>query len=106
MEARRQESPPSNAARRRGRSARAGAASSAAARTSPAVPVRGLARAYVAPFRAPFRVFSGFRFYSAFPGSGYVYVPGYGWVLPPFFGAVWVPGHDDIDGDWVEGFWR
>ncbi len=61
---------------------------------------------YVAPFRAPFRVFSGFRFYSAFPGSGYVYVPGYGWVLPPFFGAVWVPGHDDIDGDWVEGFWR
>ncbi len=61
---------------------------------------------YVVPFRAPFRVFSGFRFYSAVPGPGYVYVAGYGWVLPPFFGAVWIPGHYDIDGFWVEGFWR
>ena len=61
---------------------------------------------YRAPYVAPFRVFSGFRFYSAVPGPGYVYVAGYGWVLPPFFGAVWVPGHYDIDGFWVEGFWR
>ena len=49
---------------------------------------------------------SGFRFYSAYPGPGYVYIAGYGWVLPPFFGAVWVPGHYDIGGFWVEGFWR
>ncbi len=61
---------------------------------------------YVVPFRAPFRVFSGLRFYSAFPGDGYVYVAGYGWVLPPFFGAVWIPGHYDLEGDWVEGYWR
>ena len=61
---------------------------------------------YVAPFHAPFRVFSGFHFYSAFPGPGYVYIANYGWVLPPFFGAVWVPGHYDIEGFWVDGFWR
>lgn len=59
-----------------------------------------------APYVAPFRVFSGFRFYAACPGPGYVYIADYGWVLPPFFGAVWVPGHYDIGGFWVEGAWR
>jgi hypothetical protein len=79
---------------------------------------RGHGRVVVAParpfvrygagygYRAPFRVFSGFRFYTAFPGPGYVYIADYGWVLPPFFGAVWVPGHYDIGGAWVEGFWQ
>lgn len=77
----------------------------------------GPSRAYVAtrvrPFvrygygyRAPFRVFSGVRFYSACPGPGYVYISNFGWVLPPFFGAVWIPGHYDIGGFWVGGFWR
>ena len=75
-------------------------------------------RAYVAPARpvvryghgygyaAPFRIFSGFRFYSAYPGPGYVYIADLGWVVPPFFGAVWIPGHYDIGGYWVDGFWR
>ena len=77
---------------------------------------RGYGRAYVAPVRpvarygygyaAPFRIFSGFRFYSAYPGPNYVYIANYGWVVPPFFGAVWIPGHYDIEGYWVEGFWR
>jgi hypothetical protein len=77
---------------------------------------RGPSRAYVAPVRpvarygygsrAPFRVFSGFRFFSYCPGPGYVYVGSYGWVLPPFFGAVWIPGHYDVGGFWVEGGWR
>ncbi len=76
----------------------------------------GHGRAYVAParpfvrygygYRAPFRVFSGFRFYAACPGPGYVYISNYGWILPPFFGAVWVPAHYDIGGFWVEGLWR
>ena len=61
---------------------------------------------YAAPWRAPYRVASGIRFYSRYPGRGFVYVTGYGWVLPPFFGAVWVPGHYDFRGFWVEGFWR
>jgi hypothetical protein len=61
---------------------------------------------HVVPFRAPYRVASGIRFYSRYPGPGFVYVTGYGWVLPPFFGAVWVPGHYDIGGLWVGGFWR
>jgi hypothetical protein len=75
-------------------------------------------RAYVAPARpfarygygyghaAPFRVVSGFRFYSACPGPGFIYIANYGWVFPPFFGAVWVPAHYDIGGVWVEGFWQ
>jgi len=79
---------------------------------------RAPARAHVAParsvvrygygygYRAPFRVFSGFRFYAACPGPGYVYISDYGWVLPPFLGAVWVPGHYDIGGFWVEGTWQ
>ena len=76
----------------------------------------GHGRAYVAPVRpvvrygygyaAPYRMFSGFRFYSACPGPGHVYIANYGWVVPPFFGAVWIPGHYDIEGYWVEGFWR
>ena len=57
-------------------------------------------------YAAPFRIFSGFRFYSAYPGPGYVYIADLGWVLPPFWGAVWIPGHYDIGGFWVEGFWR
>jgi len=61
---------------------------------------------YVAPYRAPYRVASGFRFYSRYPGPAFVYVAGYGWVLPPYFGAVWVPPHYDIGGFRVEGFWR
>lgn len=56
--------------------------------------------------RAPFRIFSGVRFYSACPGPNYVYISNWGWALPPFFGAVWVPGHYDFGGFWVEGFWR
>ncbi len=74
---------------------------------------RGPGRYYVAPrpvfrygYASPFRVFSGFRFYSYCPGPGYVYIANYGWVFPPFLGAVWVPGHYDIDGFWIEGFWR
>jgi hypothetical protein len=72
-------------------------------------------RVYVAPrpvvrygygWAAPYRVYSGFRFYSACPGPGYVYIANCGWALPPFFGAVWVPGHYDFEGFWVEGFWR
>ncbi len=55
---------------------------------------------------APFRVVSGFRFYSACPGPNFVYIANYGWAFPPFFGAVWVPGHYDIGGYWVEGFWQ
>ena len=80
----------------------------------------GYGRAYVGPARpfarygtgygyahaAPFRVASGFRFYSACPGPGFVYIANYGWVFPPFFGAVWVPGHYDIGGYWVDGFWQ
>jgi len=61
---------------------------------------------YVAPYRAPYRVASGIRFYPRYPGPRYVYVTGFGWTLPPFFGAVWVPGNYDIGGFWVEGFWR
>ncbi len=77
---------------------------------------RGPSRAYVAParpfvrygygYRAPYRAFAGFRFYPYCPGPGYVYVASYGWALPPFFGAVWIPGHYDIGGFWVEGFWQ
>jgi hypothetical protein len=73
-------------------------------------------RGYVAPVRpvvrygygyaAPYRTYAGFRFYSACPGPGYVYIANYGWVVPPFFGAVWIPGHYDIEGYWVDGFWR
>lgn len=76
----------------------------------------GYGHAYVAParpfvrygygYRAPFRVASGFRFYPACPGPGFVYIANYGWASPPFFGAVWVPAHYDIDGTWVEGFWQ
>lgn len=75
----------------------------------------GWDRAYVAPrpvvryaplWATPYRVFSGFRFYAACPGPGYVYIANNGWVLPPWFGAVWIPGHYDVDGFWVEGFWR
>ncbi|MBK9063355.1 MAG: hypothetical protein IPL89_09200 [Acidobacteria bacterium] len=78
----------------------------------------GHRRAYVAPVRpvarygyghgyaAPFRIFSGFRFYSAYPGPGYVYIADLGWVVPPFFGAVWIPSHYDVGGYWVDGFWR
>ena len=54
----------------------------------------------------PYRVYSGYRFFTAYPGAGYVYIGGFGWVLPPFFGAVWVPGHYDVNGFWIEGFWR
>lgn len=61
---------------------------------------------YRGGYAAPYRLFSGFRFYAACPGPGYVYVAGYGWVLPPFFGAVWLPGHYDVGGYWVDGFWR
>jgi hypothetical protein len=68
-------------------------------------PVRPVAR-YAYGYRAPFRIFSGFRFYSACPGPNYVYISDYGWVVPPFFGAVWIPGHYDIGGYWVDGFWR
>ena len=57
-------------------------------------------------YAAPYRVISGYRFYSSCPGPGWVYVAGGGWVLPPFFGAVWVPPHHDIGGFRVEGFWR
>jgi hypothetical protein len=82
---------------------------------------RAPGRAYGAPFarplarygsarygygRAPFRAFSGVRFFSYCPGPGYVYLANYGWALPPFFGAVWVPAHYDIGGTWVEGFWQ
>jgi hypothetical protein len=77
---------------------------------------RGPGRAYVSPVRpfvrrgygyaAPFRNFSGFRFYSAYPGPNYVYIANYGWILPPFFGAVWVPAHYDFEGFYVEGGWR
>jgi hypothetical protein len=64
----------------------------------------------VRPFRplglpSPFRVLSGFRFYSSCPGPGYVYIANNGWVLPPYPGAVWIPGHYDVEGYWVEGFW-
>jgi hypothetical protein len=70
-----------------------------------AAPVRPFVR-YGYGYAAPFRTFAGFRFYSACPGPGYVYIANYGWVVPPFFGAVWIPGHYDIEGYWVEGFWR
>ncbi|MGA7993032.1 MAG: hypothetical protein WCC53_16515 [Thermoanaerobaculia bacterium] len=71
-------------------------------------------RAYAAPVRpyvrygyaAPFRVLSGFRFYAACPGPGYVYIANYGWALPPYYGAVWIPGHYDFEGFWIEGHWR
>ena len=61
---------------------------------------------YRGGYAAPYRLFSGFRFYSACPGPGYVYIANYGWVLPPFFGAVWIPGYYDVEGYWVDGFWR
>jgi hypothetical protein len=67
-------------------------------------PVRGYR--YVAPYRASYRVAPGLRFYAAYPGPGYVWIAGCGWTLPPFFGAVWVPGHYDVSGFRVEGFWR
>lgn len=67
-------------------------------------PVRGYR--YAAPYRAPYRATSGYRFYSARPGPRYVYVTGFGWALPPFFGAVWVPPHFDIGGFRVEGCWH
>ena len=57
-------------------------------------------------YYAPYRVYSGYRFYPYSPGPGYVYIAGFGWVFPPFFGAVWVPAHYDIGGFWVEGTWR
>jgi hypothetical protein len=74
----------------------------------------GYGRAYVAPVRpyaryayaAPYRAFSGVRFFAACPGPNYVYIANFGWALPPFFGAVWVPGYYDIGGYWVEGFWE
>jgi hypothetical protein len=78
----------------------------------------GYGRGYVAPVRPyarygygygraePFRIISGYRFFSYCPGPRYVYIANCGWVLPPFFGAVWVPGHNDIEGFWVEGHWR
>jgi hypothetical protein len=53
----------------------------------------------------PFRVFGGFRFFSYFPGPGYVWVDDCGWVLPPFAGAVWVPRFDRF-GVVIGGFWR
>jgi hypothetical protein len=55
---------------------------------------------------APYHLYSGYRFYPYYPGAGYVYIAGFGWVIPPFFGAVWVPGHYDIGGVWIQGFWR
>ncbi len=61
---------------------------------------------YRTGYAAPYRTFSGFRFYWACPGPNYVYIPNFGWVLPPFLGAVWIPGHYDVGGYWVEGFWR
>ena len=61
---------------------------------------------YGGGYAAPFRTFSGFRFYSACPGPGYVYIANFGWALPPFFGAVWIPGYYDNGGYWVDGFWR
>ena len=54
----------------------------------------------------PYRTYAGFRFSPAYPGPGHVYITNLGWALPPFLGAVWVPGHYDIGGFWVEGFWR
>jgi len=76
-----------------------------------AAPVRpyvryGYGYGYGHGYAAPFRIFSGFRFYSAYPGPGYVYIADLGWVVPPFFGAVWIPGHYDVGGYWVDGFWR
>jgi hypothetical protein len=68
-------------------------------------PVRPYAR-YGYGYAAPYRTYAGFRFHSACPGPGYVYIANYGWVVPPFFGAVWIPAHYDIEGYWVEGFWR
>jgi len=65
-------------------------------------PARSFGRGYVSPFR----VFAGRRFYSYCPGPGYVYIADYGWVVPPFFGAVWVPAYDDMEGFRVEGGWR
>lgn len=79
---------------------------------------RGYERRYVAPVRpyarygygggygAPYRTYSGFRFYSSCPGPGYVYIANFGWGLPPFAGAVWYPGYTDDEGFWIEGFWR
>ena len=71
-----------------------------------APPLRYGYYAHRAGHAVPFRIFSGFRFFAACPGPGYVYIANYGWVLPPFFGAVWIPGHYDIGGYWVDGFWR
>ncbi len=69
-------------------------------------PGRSYVRRGYAGYAAPFRVFSGFRFYNACPGPGYVYIDDLGWAQPPFSGAAWVPGYDDDDGFQVEGFWR
>ena len=71
-----------------------------------APPLRYGYYAHRAGHAVPFRIFSGFRFFAACPGPGYVYIANYGWVLPPFFGAVWVPGHYGIEGYSVDGFWR
>lgn len=71
-------------------------------------PVRPYVRGYGGGYGygAPYRTYAGFRFYSSCPGPGYVYIADLGWALPPFLGAVWVPGYSDIDGLWVEGYWR
>ncbi|MEO8053800.1 MAG: hypothetical protein ABI768_01505 [Acidobacteriota bacterium] len=78
----------------------------------------GYGRRYVAPVRpyarhgygggygAPYRTYSGLRFYSSRPGPGYVYIADNGWALPPFPGAVWYPGDYDDEGLWIEGCWR
>lgn len=73
---------------------------------APARPVARYGYGYRYGHAAPLRVVSGFRFYAACPGPGFVYVANYGWAFPPFFGAVWVPGHYDIGGVWVDGFWQ
>ena len=80
----------------------------------------GYPHRYVAPVRpyvrygygggygygAPYRTYSGFRFYSSCPGPGYVYIANIGWALPPYAGAVWIPGYYDDEGLWIEGCWR
>ncbi len=66
----------------------------------------GPVRPYVRGYASPFRVFSGFRFYNACPGPGYVYIADLGWALPPYASAAWIPGFYDEEGFWVEGYWR
>jgi hypothetical protein len=53
-----------------------------------------------------YRVYAGHRFYAYRPGPGYVHVRGYGWCYPPYAGAVWVPGHYNRGGIWIEAHFR